>query len=54
MLNELILTAVDLEGDDRGLPIVDKYGICTMLDVFSAGDVVTGPNTVVHVMATLG
>ncbi|MBR3235760.1 MAG: FAD-dependent oxidoreductase [Atopobiaceae bacterium] len=49
--NKLILTTEGLEGDDRGLLIVDDHGMCTVPGVFAAGDVVTGPNTVVHAVA---
>ena len=49
--NKLILTTEGLEGDERGLLIVDKHGMCTVPGVFAAGDVVTGPNTVVHAVA---
>ncbi|MBQ9007055.1 MAG: FAD-dependent oxidoreductase [Atopobiaceae bacterium] len=49
--NKLILTTDGLEGDDRGLLIVDEHGMCTVPGVFAAGDVVTGPNTVVHAVA---
>ena len=49
--NKLILTTAGLEGDDRGLLIVDEHGMCTVPGVFAAGDVVTGPNTVVHAVA---
>ena len=49
--NKLILTTERLEGDDRGLLIVDEHGMCTVPGVFAAGDVVTGPNTVVHAVA---
>ena len=49
--NKLILTTEGLEGDDRGLLVVDEHGMCTVPGVFAAGDVVTGPNTVVHAVA---
>jgi glutamate synthase (NADPH/NADH) small chain len=49
--NKLILTTEGLEGDDRDLLIVDEQGMCTVPGVFAAGDVVTGPNTVVHAVA---
>ncbi len=49
--NKLILTTEGLEGDERGLLIVDEHGMCTVPGVFAAGDVVTGPNTVVHAVA---
>lgn len=50
-LNKLILTTEGLEGDARGLLIVDERGMCTVPGVFAAGDVVTGPKTVVHAVA---
>lgn len=46
--NKLILTTEGLEGDDRGLLVVDENGQTTVEGVFAAGDVVTGPKTVVH------
>lgn len=49
--NKLILTTEGLEGDDRGLLVVDERGQTTVPGVFAAGDVVTGPNTVVHAVA---
>ena len=49
--NKLILTTEGLEGDDRGLLVVDESGQTTVPGVFAAGDVVTGPNTVVHAVA---
>ena len=49
--NKLILTTEGLQGDDRGLLIVDEHCMCTVPGVFAAGDVVTGPNTVVHAVA---
>lgn len=49
--NKLILTTDGLEGDNRGLLIVDEGGQTTVPGVFAAGDVVTGPNTVVHAVA---
>ncbi|MBR3313511.1 MAG: FAD-dependent oxidoreductase [Atopobiaceae bacterium] len=49
--NKLILTTEGLEGDERGLLIVDENGQTTVPGVFAAGDVVTGPNTVVHAVA---
>lgn len=49
--NKLILTTEGLEGDERGLLIVDERGQTTVPGVFAAGDVVTGPNTVVHAVA---
>ena len=49
--NKLILTTEGLEGDERGLLIVDERGMCTVPGVFAAGDVVTGPKTVVHAVS---
>lgn len=46
--NILISTTEGLEGDDRGLLIVDETGATTKAGVYAAGDVVTGPKTVVH------
>ena len=46
--NVLITTTEGLEGDERGLLIVDEAGATTRPGVFAAGDVVTGPKTVVH------
>lgn len=46
--NVLISTTQGLEGDDRGLLIVGDDGATTAEGVFAAGDVVTGPKTVVH------
>ena len=49
--NKLIQTTEGLEGDDRGLLVVDENNQTTVPGVFAAGDVVTGPNTVVHAVA---
>ena len=46
--NKLILTTEGLLGDERGLLIVDEKQQTTVAGVFAAGDVVTGPKTVVH------
>lgn len=46
--NKLIMTTDGLLGDDRGLLIVDESCQTTVSGVFAAGDVVTGPKTVVH------
>ncbi len=46
--NKLILSTEQLEGTARGLLIVDERNMTTREGVFSAGDVVTGPLTVVH------
>ena len=40
-----------LEGTSRGLLIVDDNSMTTRDGVFAAGDVVTGPLTVVHAAA---
>ena len=45
--NKLILTTEGLEGNERGLLIVDENWMCTVPGVFAAGDVVNGSNTVV-------
>ena len=49
--DKLINTTVGLEGNERGLLIVDEDGMCTKEGCFAAGDVVTGPLTVVHAVA---
>lgn len=46
--NVLISTTEGLEGDERGLLVVDEQGATTVPGVYAAGDVVTGPKTVVH------
>ncbi len=46
--NLLISTTEGLEGDERGLLITGEDGSTTVAGVFAAGDVVTGPKTVVH------
>lgn len=46
--NKLITTTEGLQGDERGLLVVDENCQTTVPGVFAAGDVVTGPNTVVH------
>lgn len=46
--NRLITTTPGLEADDRGLLVVDEHGMTSVPGVFAAGDVVTGPKTVVH------
>ncbi|ORU00073.1 Glutamate synthase (NADPH) small chain [Anaerovibrio sp. JC8] len=45
--NKLILTTEGLEGNDRGLLVIDENCMTTCEGVFSAGDVVHGSNTVV-------
>lgn len=47
-MSKLILTTDGLKGDDRGLLVVDENCQTTVPGVFAAGDVVTGPKTVVH------
>lgn len=47
-MSKLIATTEGLEGDDRGLLVVNEEGQATVPGVFAAGDVVTGPKTVVH------
>ena len=46
--DKLILSTEHLEGNARGLLIVDENGMTTRDGVFAAGDVVIGPMTVVH------
>ncbi len=50
-MSKLIATTEGLRGDDRGLLVVDDEGQATVPGVFAAGDVVTGPKTVVHTVA---
>lgn len=47
-MNKLLLTTKGLAGDDRGLLVVDDNCQTSVPGVFGAGDVVTGPKTVVH------
>lgn len=47
-MNKLLLTTEGLTGDDRGLLVVDDDCQTSVPGVFGAGDVVTGPKTVVH------
>lgn len=47
-MNKLLLTTEGLAGDDRGLLVVDDDCQTSVPGVFGAGDVVTGPKTVVH------
>ena len=46
--DKLILSTDHLEGNAKGLLIVDENCMTTVEGIFSAGDVVTGPLTVVH------
>ena len=46
--DKLVLSSDHLEGNARGLLIVDEDMMTTIPGVFAAGDVVTGPQTVVH------
>lgn len=50
-MSKLIVTTEGLQGDERGLLVVDDEGQATVPGVFAAGDVVTGPKTVVHTVA---
>lgn len=47
-MNKLLLTTKGLTGDERGLLVVDEDCQTSVPGVFGAGDVVTGPKTVVH------
>ena len=47
-LSKLVSTTKGLTCDDRGLLCVDGQGQTSVAGVFAAGDVVTGPKTVVH------
>ena len=47
-LSKLVSTTKGLTCDDRGLLCVDEHGQTSVTGVFAAGDVVTGPKTVVH------
>ena len=49
--DKLIMSTEHLEGTSRGLLIVDDNSMTTREGVFAAGDVVTGPLTVVHAAA---
>ena len=51
-MSKLIATTDGLRGDERGLLVVDDQGQATVPGVFAAGDVVTGPKTVVHTVAS--
>ena len=46
--DKLIMSTEHLEGTSKGLLITDENGMTTVEGVFAAGDVVTGPLTVVH------
>ena len=46
--DKLITSTDNLEGNERGLLVVDGNYMTTREGVFAAGDVVTGPKTVVH------
>ncbi len=46
--DKLLLSTDHLEGSERGLLLVDENYMTTREGVFAAGDVVTGPSTVVH------
>lgn len=47
-LSKLVSTTKGLTCDERGLLCVDELGQTSVEGVFAAGDVVTGPKTVVH------
>jgi glutamate synthase (NADPH/NADH) small chain len=49
--DKLLLSTEHLEGNAKGLLIVDENNMTTVPGVFAAGDVVTGPMTVVHAVA---
>ena len=49
--NKLVLTTDGLATNDRGLLEVDEQNMCTVPGIFAAGDVATGPRTVVHAVA---
>ena len=46
--DRLIQSTYHLEGNPQGLLVVDENYMTTRPGVFAAGDVVTGPRTVVH------
>lgn len=50
--NKLADTTPGLEVDGSGLLVVDENGMTTVRGVFAAGDVVLGPKTVVHAVAS--
>lgn len=49
--DKLILSTEHLEGTAKGLLVVDDNHMTTRKGIFAAGDVVTGPLTVVHAVA---
>ena len=49
--DKLILSTAHLEGTARGLLVIDENNMTTHKGIFAAGDVVTGPLTVVHAVA---
>lgn len=49
--DKLVLTTDTLVANDRGPLEVDENGMTMMPGVFAAGDVVSGPSTVVHAVA---
>ena len=49
--DKLILSTAHLEGTAKGLLVVDENHMTTREGIFAAGDVVTGPLTVVHAVA---
>ncbi len=49
--NKLVLTTTGLATNERGLLEVDESCMTTVPGVFAAGDVATGPRTVVHAVA---
>ncbi len=50
-LSKIVSTTQGLECDERGLLSCDDDGRTSLPGVFAAGDVVTGPKTVVHTVA---
>lgn len=49
--NKLVLTTKGLAAGSTGLLLTDEDGMTTVPGIFAAGDVVTGPQTVVHAVA---
>lgn len=49
--DKLILSTEHLEGTAKGMLVVDENHMTTRKGIFAAGDVVTGPLTVVHAVA---
>lgn len=49
--DKLILTTPKLRATERGTLVVDENSMTTVPGVFAAGDVATGPKTVVHAVA---